>query len=184
MQIHSKEVYCEFSVDVMEFIKIFVTFGKVFGKLLFPCKIIRTLHVHTFMYAKDRAFFDYDQGVPTVRAFKDYRFVVLFAGNEDTRADGTLELTFAAIVVVEVFMSGTATRTDCFDGYVTFGVLTDGDWLNEFTISLVEVFNEFLVIVLFLFDDDWRLVYFEFLILRRVGVIESPLLERYIFADK
>ena len=48
----------------------------------------------------------------------------------------------------------------------------------------MEVFDEFLVVELFAFDDYWRLVYFEFLVLRRVGVVESSLLERYVFADK
>ena len=120
----------------------------------------------------------------TVRAFEDNRSVMLFTSNEDARADRTLELTFSTVVIVEVLMSGTTARTYCFDRNVTFGVFTDGDGFDEFTVSFVEVLDEFLVIVLFLFDDDWWLVYFEFLVLRRVGVIESPLFEWNIFADK
>ena len=119
-----------------------------------------------------------------VRAFEYNRFVMLLAGNEYAGADRTLELALATIVIVEIFVGGTTKRTDCFDRNITFRVLPDSDWFNEFTISFVEVLDKFFVIILFLFDYDWWLVYFEFLILRRVGVIESPLLEGYIFADK
>lgn len=51
----------------------------------------------------------------------------------------------------------------------------DSDGFNRFTLLFVEVLDKFLAIVLFLFNDDWWLVYFEFLILRGVGVIEGPL---------
>lgn len=80
-------------------------------------------------------------------------------------------------------MGGTTTRTDCVFWNVTFGTFSDNRFYS-FIVAFIKVFDEFFVIELFAFDDYRRLVYFEFLVLRRVGVIESPLLEWNIFADK
>jgi len=120
----------------------------------------------------------------TVRAFEDNQSVIFFAGDEGTGADGALELSFAAVVIVEIFMSGATARAHCLYRDVTLGVLANRDGLNKFTITDMEVFNEFLIIELFRFDDDWWLVNFEFLVFRRVGIVKSPLLEWNIFADK
>ena len=80
-------------------------------------------------------------------------------------------------------MSGTTTRTDGICRDITFGVFTN-DGFYQLVVAFVEVFDEFLVIELFSFDDYRRFIHFEFLVLRRVGVVESSLLERYVFADK
>ena len=168
----------------MQFIKVFITIREAILKQLFSRQVVWALLVNALVDAEDGTFFNDNQSMATVRTFEDNGFVVVFAGNEDARADGTLELTFSPIVVIEVFMSGTTARAYCSDRNVSFGVLTESDRFNELTITFMEVLDEFFIIVLFLFDDDWWLVYFKFLILRRVGVIEGPLLERYIFADK
>ena len=80
-------------------------------------------------------------------------------------------------------MSGTTTRADSVFRNITFGTFPDNRFYS-FVVAFIKVFGEFFVIELFAFNDYGRLVYFEFLILRRVGVIESPLFERYIFVDK
>ena len=120
----------------------------------------------------------------TVRAFEDNQSVILFTGNEGAGADRAQELSVAAIVIVEILMSGSTARAHRLDRDVTFGVLANRDGFNKFAITDMEVLDEFLIIEFFRFDDDRWLVNFEFLVLRGVGIIKSPLLEGNIFADK
>lgn len=119
-----------------------------------------------------------------MRTFKDNGPVVQFSGMEGTGADSALELSITAVIIIEILMSGTTAGTDCMDRDITFGVLTDSDRFNKFSISFVKVSDKFFVIILFLFDYDRRLINLEFLILRGMGIIESPLLKGNIFADK
>ena len=102
----------------------------------------------------------------TVRTVKDNGSVVQFTGMEGTGADSTLKLSITAIVIVKIFMGGTTAWTDCIGRDITFGIFTDSDRLNEFTVSCVEVVDKFFVIILFRLDNDWWLIYFKFLILR------------------
>ena len=119
-----------------------------------------------------------------MRTFKDNGSVVQFSGMEGTGADSALELAITAVIIIEILMSGTTAGTDCMDRNITLGVLTDSDRFNEFTISFVKVSDKFFVIILFRSDYDRRLVCFEFLIFRGMGIIKSPLLKGNIFADK
>lgn len=99
-------------------------------------------------------------------------------------ADSALELSITAVIIIEILMSGTTAWADCMDRNITPGVFTDSDRFNEFTISFMKVSDKFFVIILFGFNYDRRLVYFEFLIFRGMGIIKSPLLKGNIFADK
>ena len=138
----------------MQFVKVFVTFGKAIRELLFASQIIGAFFIDAFMYAENGTFFGDSQGMATMRAFEDNRLVVLFTGNEGTGADRALELSFAAIIVVEVFMGGATTGTYVFDRNISFGVFADGDGFDKFAVAFMEIPDEFLVIILFLFDDD------------------------------
>ena len=118
----------------------------------------------------------------TVRAGKADWSSNLFRSNESLSADLALELTVTAIIVVDVLMRGTANRA-----YRIFRNGSAITALNRFEFLFVfpeVVFKEKPVV---LFDesfDDRKSVHGEFLIFRRVGIIESPLFQRDISADK
>ena len=133
------------------------------------------------MYTEDGTLFYNAKGVAAVRAFDGNH--LRFIRCKGMRADSTLELTFATIIIVDVFMGGTTTRADGVFRNIIFGTFPDNRFYS-FVVAFMEVFDEFLIVELFAFDNYWGFVYFEFLVLRRVGVVESPLLERYVFADK
>ena len=182
MQIHGKEVYGKFSVEIVQLIMVFLFFRETFRKFLLSSQIVRTFLVDTLVDAKNGTFFYNREDMTTMRAFDGNHLRLIRC--KGMGADSTLELTFATIVIIDIFMSGATTRTDGICRNVTIGILANGNRLNQFIVAFVEVFDEFLIVELFALDDYWGLVYFKFLVLRRVGVIESPLFERYIFADK
>ena len=72
-------------------------------------------------------------------------------------ADSTLELTFATIVIIDIFMSGTTTRTDGICRDITFGVFTN-DGFYQLVVAFVDLFDEFLVIELFTIADYRRFI--------------------------
>ena len=182
VQIHGKEVYGKFSVEIVQLIMVFLFFRETFRKFLLSSQIVRTFLVDTLVDAKNGTFFYNREDMTTMRAFDGNHLRLIRC--KGMGADSTLELTFATIVIIDLFMRGATTRTDGICRNVTIGILANGNRLNQFIVAFVEVFDEFLIVELFALDDFWGLVYFKFLVLRRVGVIESPLFERYIFADK
>ena len=59
------------------------------------------------------------------------------------------------------------------------------DRLNRFSVFPGIVFIDILPVpVMVVIDDLWKLIYIELLVLGGMGIIESPLLERDISADK
>ena len=66
---------------------------------------------------------------------------------------------------------------------ITF--FTAGDWLDFLVIFVLKVGDKDLPVPLILAEaNTWKFVRFEFLVLRRVGIIKRPLLKWYVFADK
>ena len=66
---------------------------------------------------------------------------------------------------------------------VAFLASGDGFYLN--TVAAIKVRNQETPVPLMLDDlDFWKLIHFKFLILGRMGIIESPLLKWYISADE
>ena len=145
-------------------------------------KIVRTFLVYTFMYAKEFTVFLSHKGFPTMRADETKRFSHFFARAKGLGTNLALILAIATIVVVDELMRSATKRTH---GIFRNGfAVTTLNWLCRFTIFPMIVFEKELPI---LFDkgfDDRKLVDFEFLVLRRMGIIESPLFERNISANK
>lgn len=87
------------------------------------------------------------------------------------------------VITIKIRLWGTAGRAGAVLGDVTFFAAGDRFYLN-----MVPVFKvrEEETPVPFMMDDldFWKLVHSKFLIVWRMGIIESPLLERNISADK
>lgn len=105
-----------------------------------------------------------------------------FAGAEGLTTDFTLVLTITTIIVVNVVMWSPTQRAD-------------GIFRNGFTITALNWFDRLAILPLIVFKkelpvlpdksfNDRKLINLKFLILWRMGVIESPLFERNISADK
>ena len=94
-----------------------------------------------------------------------------------------MQLSSFSVIAVKIRLWGTAGRAGAVFRDVAF--LTSGD---RFYLEIVSVFKvrDQETPVPFLLDDlDFgKFVYFELLIFWRMGIIESPLFEWYISADK
>ena len=145
-------------------------------------KIIRTFRVYAFMYTEKFTVFLRYKSFPTMRADKTKRCSYFFSRGESLATDLALVLTIATIVVVDELMRSTAKRTH---GIFRNGfAVTTLNWLHGFTILPMIVFEKEFPI---LFDesfDNRKLIDFEFLVLRRMGIFKSPLFKRNISADK
>ena len=120
--------------------------------------------------------------VITVRTKKTHWSRDIFTCDKGLTTDFALVLTVATIVIVKVMMWSSTERTD--------GIFGDGFPISTlhrfygFTILPLVVFEKELPV---LFDEwfyDWELVYFELLVLWRMRIIESPLFERNVSANK
>ena len=66
--------------------------------------------------------------------------------------------------------------------YITFTATFDR--FENIIIAFFVILNKQIIIHNFLMDYDRKNIGFEFLIFRRMGVIKSPLLQRYIFCNE
>lgn len=184
VQIHTEEIYREFTVEVVEFVFVFpVGFLKVFlVNLLQVMQVVGALGVHTFMDGEVLAVFFRNKGMPAMGAEESYRGGNLFTGNKSLSTDFTKELPMATIIVVNVVVRSPAKRAD--------GIIRDGfaipalNRLHRLAIFPLEVFEEKLPV---LFDkgfDNGECIHLELLVFRGVRVIKSPLLKRDISADE
>lgn len=140
------------------------------------------LRVDAFVDAEELAVLFGDEGVSAVRADETDRRGDNLPRDERLATDLALVLSVAAIVIIEIMVRGATEGTD--------NLLRDGfpvaplDGSDGFAIfPEVELEEELPV----LFDeglDDGEAVSGKFLVFRRVGIIESPLLERDISADE
>ncbi len=74
-------------------------------------EIIRAFVVDTFMDDKEFSVFLWNKRMPTVRAFELKDLGNLFTGNEGLTTDFALILAVSTIVIVNIMMRGTTTRT-------------------------------------------------------------------------
>ena len=117
-----------------------------------------------------------------VRTAKAKRSGNDFTGSKSLSANFALILAIAAVVIVDVMMRSPTKRT--YDVFGNGSPITALNRFNRLSVLPLIIFEKELPI---LFDegfDDRKLINLEFLILWRVGIIESPLLERDISADK
>ena len=117
-----------------------------------------------------------------MRADKAYRSCKDFTGTEGLPTDFALVLSIAAVVVVDEMVWSTTERTD--------GIL----W-NGFRVATLNRFKGFAILPLIVFQKELpvlfdkgfynrELVNLKLLVLWRVGIIECPLLEGNISANK
>ena len=134
------------------------------------------------MYAEKFAVFLGNQGIAAMRADKAYRSCNNFSGTESLTTYFALELTVAAIVVVDEMVWSTTQRTDGIFG-------------NGFTITTLNRFNRLAILPLIVFQkelpvqlDKWfdnrKFINLKFLVLGGMGIFESPLFEWDISANK
>ena len=145
-------------------------------------KIVRALGVDTLMEDEVLPLFFGDEGVSAVRADKADGGRDLFTGNESLPTDFALVLPVAAVIIVDETVRGATEGTD--DIFRDRSAITPLDGFDGSAILPEIVFEKELPV---LFDegfDDRELVDPEFLILRGVGIVKSPLLERDVSADE
>jgi hypothetical protein len=121
-----------------------------------------------------------------MRALQNSSFgeAVIFGWRKMCLADFTQNLTFLfAIVPHQIIHRSITCRTGTVFRNIAF--YTSKDRLDGFVVTLFVVRNKiFPIPILFIRDDFWKLIYFEFLILWRMGIIKSPLPERNVSANK
>ena len=166
----------------MELVLIFVVFIGLanFFKIV---NVIRAFSINTLMNDKVLTIFLVNQCVITVRAFERIRFresIILW--RESSRANFAQNLSFRAVVLIEIRLRCITTRTGTVVTDVTNR--TTINWFDFLTILPFEI-RDVVIVVPFLIEDDFRkFINLEFLILRGMGVIEGPLLKRNISTDK
>ena len=96
IQLHLKEIYREFTVDLMELIFVLsVVFGEIFFVNFFEVvKIVRTFWIHTLVNNEMLSFLFGSQGVETVRTSDFYRCVTSFFRSKFSAANLAHELPF------------------------------------------------------------------------------------------
>ena len=186
VQIHAEEIYQEFPVDIVEFIFIFaMLLSKVLLiHLLKVMEIIGALGVDAFVDDKVLPVFLVDEGMGAVRAAQaEGREAVAFLGRETGITDLTEELSFTAVVLVEVDGRGLTSGTGTF--FRDDGIRASGNGLNGFAVAFLPVGYQILISPdLIIGLDLGELIDFELLIFWGMGIVESPLFERDISADK
>ena len=94
-----------------------------------------------------------------------------------------MQLSSFSVIAVKIRLWGTAGRAGAVLGDVAFLTSGDGFYLN--TVPVLKVRDQETPVPLMLDDlDFWKLIHFELLIFWRMGIIESPLLERDISANE
>ena len=145
-------------------------------------EIVRTFGTDAFVYTEELAVFFGNQGIAAMRTDKADRSCNHFSRCESLTTDLALVLTIATIIVIDEKMGSTTQRAD--------GILGNGfavatlNRLNWFAVFPVIVFQKELPV---LFDKRFynrELVNLKLLVLWRVRIIESPLFQRYISANK
>ena len=185
VQIHTKKIYLEFPVDVMELIFVFsVAAFEIFLINLFEVvKIVRTFGIDAFVDHKVFAVFYVNQRMVTVRAFQGVGLCkTVFIRRECSGAYFAQDLSLRAVILVEIRFWSIAARAGTRIVDITCGPAADR--FDFFAILPFKVRDVIVIVPFLVIDDLWKFINFEFLILWRMRIIESPLLERDISTDK
>ena len=180
-QIHFEEVDVELPVDVMKFVAILLK-GVLFIDFPEIAPVVGTLRIDTLVNTEAGAVLDWDEDMATVGALVLDRFGVNTPIDKGGAADLALELAFTAVVVVEELMWSTADRTDL----VLWNSMTTAT-AHRSELLAVPVFivsDQEFPVLFEEWENMWKPVDLEFLVLRRLGVIMDPLGDGYEFTDK
>ena len=92
-------------------------------------------------------------------------------------------MSFITVVAVKIRFGSVAERAGTVIGDVTF--LTSRNRFDLYVVSVFKVRDKQMPVPFMVMKFDlWKFIGFEFLVLRRVRIIKSPLLERDISTDK
>ena len=184
--VHAEKIYRELTVDVVELVFIFaVILFQVFLIHLFEIvEIIRAFGIDALVDDKVLPFFFGNECPATVGTPQgELPGEAVFIWRKICIAYLAFQLSGFAVIPVKVRLRGATGGAGAVFRDVAF--LTSGD---RFYLEIVSVFKvrDQETPVPFLLDDlDFgKFVYFELLIFWRMGIIESPLFEWYISADK
>ena len=97
-------------------------------------------------------------------------------------ADFAHKLIVRAVVLVKIVFWCVTIGTGGIIGNITNRAAFDR--LNIIVVTPLDIFNKVFVKPNLTLDDQWRLIDFKLLILRRMRIIESPLFERDVFTNK
>lgn len=180
---HPEEVDIEFAVEIVEFVIAFAVWG-IRIRLCQVAFVVGTVPVDTLPNHKEFPAFNGYKGVAAERTSEFKRFVeaVILRGKERT-ADLAHKLAFGAVVTVEVIGGSVAAGTAGISRDAAFTASADGFQFTAVMRALV-LAPEMLPVLLFKRDDPWQFICFELLILGGMGIIEGPLLQGNISANK
>lgn len=168
----------------MEFVFVFpiVIFQVSSVHFLEVVEIIRAFRVDAFVEDEMLTVFLWGEGMAAVGTHEPDRGSDLFAGDECLTTDFALILPVAAVVVIDIQVGSPAEGTDSIfgDGFA----VTALNRFDRLTVFPLVVFKKELPVLPDERLDDGQSVDGEFLEFRGMGVIESPLLERDVSADK
>lgn len=146
-------------------------------------KVIGASGVDAFVEDEVFAFFLWDEGVATMGTPEFYGGESAVLGRKSRTADFAQELAFGPVVFVEKGLRCIASGAGAAIGDVTFGAAADRVYF--LTIAFFVVREQIFVSpVLPEVGDKGEGINFEFLILRGMGIIKSPLFEGDISADE
>ena len=186
VQVHLKEIYNEFTVDVVEFIFIFaiLLFQVLLIDLPQVIEIVRAFHVDAFVDDKVLTVFLVCQGIAAMGAPQGIVFgeTVVVRG-EVSITDLALDLSFGSVVAVEIGLGCITAGTGAILRNIAF--LTPGNRLDFLVVPVFKVGNEELPVPSILVElYFWEFIRFKLLVFWRVGIIKGPLPKRDISTDK
>lgn len=173
--------------------KLVLVFAKLVFKILLinlfeVVKVVRALGINALVNNEVLAIFPVNKGMRTMRASKDVVLVkaVLLGERKAILADLAKKLAFLLTVIPhKVRHRSVAGWAGAVFRYIAAVAFVTKDGTYGFVIALLIVGNKILPVPVVLeVLNAWKFVDFELLILGRMGIVESPLLERDVFTDE
>ena len=155
----------------------------LFLNLVKVMEVIRAFRINALVNNKVFAIFLVNKRMRAVRASQD-DFVgeLINTGLKFSAADFAHKLIARAVIPVKIVFWSMTIRADGIIGNITNRAAFDR--LNIIVVTPLDIFNKVFVKPNLTLDDEWRLIDFKLLILRRMRIIESPLFERDVFTNK
>ncbi len=165
------------------FILAIILFEVILIHLFEAVEVVRAFRIDAFVEDEVLPLFLWDEGVAAVRAAQLHGREAAFSWGEPGVTDLAQHLPFGAVVSVEVRHGGITARAGAVLWDVAFRAAVYG--ADLFAIAFFDVGNELPVSpALAEVSDERQLVSLEFLVFWGMGIIESPLFEWNVSADK
>jgi len=184
--VHLEEIDRELTVDVMELIFVLAVILIQIRLINFlqVVKVVGAFGIHAFVDDEVLTVLLTCQSMGAVRTLEGKGFgeTVLIRRKEGP-ADLTHQLAGLAVVTIQERLRCIAGRAGAILRDITHRAAADR--LNRFSVLPRVVAVKILPVpVLLMIDNLWKMIHFELLVLRRMRIVESPLLERDISADE